>query len=343
MKYKLLGRSGLRVSQLCLGAMSMGEEWGFGANEEDSYKVFKAFTDNGGNFIDTANRYTEGTSEKYIGKFIAGMRNSTVLATKYTLYTERGNPNDGGNHKKNMIQSLEGSLKRLNTDYVDVLYLHAWDFTTSVEEVLRGLDDLVRAGKVLYIAISDTPAWIISKANTIADFRGWSPFVAVQLEYSLITRDAERELIPMAKELDLAVTAWGPLAGGALTGKYLNSDGTPKRLKEGSKRLNEKSIAITKVVVDIANEIGCTATHVALAWHNGQSQQIFPIVGARTEQQILDTIGSLNVTLSTEQMNRLNEVSKIEYGFPNDFLTGDVVKNVVYGGMFEKIENHRLK
>ncbi len=343
MKYKLLGRSGLRVSQICLGAMGMGEEWGFGANEEESYKIYKAFVDNGGNFIDTANRYTEGTSEKYLGKFIAGMRNSTVLATKYTLYTERGNPNDGGNHKKNMVQSIEGSLKRLNTDYVDILYLHAWDFTTSVEEVLRGLDDLVRAGKVLYIAISDTPAWIISKANTIADFRGWSPFIAVQLEYSLITRDAERELIPMAKALDLAVTAWGPLAGGALTGKYLTDDNTPKRLKEGSKRLNEKSIAITKEVVAIANEIGCTATHVALAWQYGQSQQIFPIVGARTEKQILDTLGVLNVTLSAEHMNRLNEVSKIDYGFPNDFLTGDVVKNVVYGGMYEQIENHRLK
>ncbi len=341
MNYKLFGRSGLRVSELCLGAMGFGPEWGYGADKEESKKIFTAFLEAGGNFIDTANRYTEGTSETYIGEFMQGIRNEIVLATKYTLYNKRGNPNDGGNHKKNLIHSVEGSLKRLQTDYVDVLYLHAWDFTTSVEEVLRSLDDLVRAGKVLYIAISDTPAWIISKANTIADFRGWSPFVAVQLEYSLITRDAERELMPMAKELDLCITSWGPLAGGALTGKYLGEAESPGRLKPGSKRLNDKSIAITKEVVAIASEVGCTPAHVALAWHYHRGQQIIPIVGSRNAQQIKDSIGCVDVKLSTEQVARLDEVSKIEMGFPNDFLSSDVARNVVFGGMYEKIVNHR--
>ena len=341
MKYKLLGRSGLRVSQLCLGCMGFGEEWGFGGNKEDSRKVYQKFIDGGGNFIDTANRYTEGTSEKYLGEFIAGMRNEVVLATKYSLYSKRGSINECGNSRKNLIASLEGSLKRLNTDYVDVLYLHAWDFMTPIDEVLRSLDDLVRAGKILYAAISDTPAWIISRANTMADFQGWSPFVAVQLEYSLITRDAERDLIPMTKALDLAVTSWGPLAGGALTGKYLEDDGTPKRLKEGSKRLNDKSVAIAKEVVRVAKEIGCSASQVALAWQYHKSPNIIPIVGAHKETQIADCLGSIDIKLSNEQYNALEEVSKIELGFPHDFLTGDVAKNVLFGGTFDSIENHR--
>lgn len=342
MNYRLLGRSGLRVSELCLGTMGFGEEWGYGANKENSNKAFKAFLDAGGNFFDTANRYTEGTSETYLGEFSKGIRDELVIATKYTLYTKKGIPNDGGNNKKNLRHSVEGSLKRLNTDFIDVLYLHAWDFTTSVDEVLRSLDDLISSGKVLYAAISDTPAWLISKANTIADFHGWHPFVAVQLEYSLITRDAERELLPMAKALDLCITSWGPLAGGALTGKYLQESAENRRLKPGSKRLSEKSVEITKEVVAIAKEIGCSPTHVALAWQFNRGQQIIPIVGAKSDEQVTDIVGCLKVQLTEEQVKRLDEVSKIELGFPHDFLSGEVARTVAFGGLYDRIINHRL-
>ena len=191
MKYKLLGRSGLRVSEICLGTMTFGEEWGWGADQTESKKQFFTYLENGGNFIDTANRYTEGTSEKYLGEFIkeSNQRKEIVLATKYSLITDRSSGlNQSGNHKKNMVQSVEDSLKRLQTDYIDVYYLHAWDFTTSIEEVLRAMDDLVRQGKILYVGISDTPAWIVSRANAIAEFKDWSPFIALQIEYSLLQR-----------------------------------------------------------------------------------------------------------------------------------------------------------
>src|ERR671933_1910758 len=220
MKYQLLGKSGLRVPELCLGAMTFGEEWGWGASKEECYKIFNAYVDAGGNFIDTANKYTEGTSEKYIGEFIASDRDRFVLATKYTSNTRRGDPNAGGNHRKNMIQSLEASLKRLNTDYIDLYWVHAWDPLTPIEEMMRALDDMVRAGKVLYIGISDAPAWTVSQADTLANLKGWTEFAGLQIEYSFIERTPERELLPMADALDIGVTAWYPLGGGVLTGKY---------------------------------------------------------------------------------------------------------------------------
>ena len=219
MKYKLLGRSGLRVSELALGTMTFGETWGWGASKKVSQQLFDTYAEAGGNFIDTANRYTDGTAEEYVGDFIAADRDHFVVATKYTLFDREGDPNFSGNHRKNMVRSLEASLRRLKTDYVDLFYVHAWDFTTPVEEVMRSLDDLVRAGKVLYVAISDTPAWIVAQANTLADLRGWSPFVGLQLRYSLIDRAAERDLLPMARALDLGVLAWSVLGAGVLTGK----------------------------------------------------------------------------------------------------------------------------
>jgi aryl-alcohol dehydrogenase-like predicted oxidoreductase len=223
-KYQLLGKSGLRVSELCLGAMTFGEEWGWGASKEECHKIFNAYVDAGGNFIDTANKYTEGTSEKYIGEFISSDRDRFVLATKYTSNTRRGDPNAGGNHRKNMIQSLEASLKRVNTDYIDLYWVHAWDALTPIEEMMRALDDMVRSGKILYIGISDAPAWIVSQVNTLANLKGWTEFTGLQIEYSLIERTPERELLPMADALNIGVTAWSPLGGGFLTGKYNKSN-----------------------------------------------------------------------------------------------------------------------
>ena len=222
MRYKLLGNSGLRVSELCLGTMTFGEDWGWGASKEDSRALFDAYREAGGNFIDTANFYTGGTSERFVGEFIASERDRFVVATKYTLTMRPGDPNASGNHRKNMIQSVEASLRRLGTDYIDLYWLHAWDYLTPVEEVMRGLDDLVRAGKVLYVGVSDTPAWIVSQANTLAALRGWTPFVGLQIEYSLIERTVERELLPMAEAFGLTILAWSPLGSGVLTGKYLH-------------------------------------------------------------------------------------------------------------------------
>ena len=218
MRYKLLGKSGLRVSELVLGTMTFGEDWGWGASQEVSRQMFDAYANAGGNFIDTANRYTNGTSERFVGDFIAADREHFVVATKYTLMTRSGDPNAAGNQRKNMVQALEASLKRLRTDYVDLFWVHAWDFLTPVEEVMRGLDDLVRAGKVLYVGISDTPAWVVAQANTLADLRGWSRFVGLQLRYSLADRAAERDLLPMARALDIGVMAWSEVGAGRLTG-----------------------------------------------------------------------------------------------------------------------------
>ncbi|WP_343715635.1 aldo/keto reductase, partial [Inquilinus sp.] len=222
--YRLLGRSGLRVSPLALGAMTFGTDWGWGADEAEVRRIVDAYVDRGGNFIDTANQYTEGTSERLVGKFAADRRDRLVIATKYTLPLRHGDPNAGGNHRKSLVRSVESSLQRMRTDYIDLLYLHAWDFTTPVEEILRAMDDVVRAGKVLYVAISDAPAWQVARMQTIADLRGWSPLIALQIEYSLIERTVERDLIPMARELGLGVIPWSPLASGVLTGKYGRAD-----------------------------------------------------------------------------------------------------------------------
>ncbi|OYQ32990.1 aldo/keto reductase [Flavobacterium cyanobacteriorum] len=330
MKYKLLGNSGLRVSELALGTMTFGTEWGWGADKDESRKIFDAYAGAGGNFIDTANRYTEGTSEKFVGEFIRKERDHFVLATKYTLFDKMGDVNYSGNHRKNMMRSVEQSLKRLNTDYIDLLWVHAWDFLTPVEEVLRGLDDLVRSGKVHYIGVSDTPAWIVSRANTIAEFRGWSSFVGLQVEYSLLQRTPERDLIPMAKEMGLALTPWAPLAGGALTGKYLK--GHTGRIAEASARRNQRSTAIAAEVVTIAEEMGVTPAQVALKWVMQKGFNSIPIVGGRRVEQIIDSLGATSLTLPDHAIAALDKISTTDMGFPHDFLESEEVKKVVYGG-----------
>jgi aryl-alcohol dehydrogenase-like predicted oxidoreductase len=274
--YRLLGRSGLRVSPLALGAMTFGSDWGWGADEAESQRIFDAYVDRGGNFIDTANQYTNGSSERLLGKFAAEKRERLVLATKYTLATRAGDPNSGGNGRKSMVRSVEESLKRLKTDYIDLLYLHAWDFTTSVEEVLRGMDDLVRQGKVLYLGISDAPAWQTSRMQAIADVRGWSPLVALQIEYSLAQRTVERDLIPMAAELGLGVIPWSPLASGVLTGKYSRADldaeistnpkGDRRNVAASNGSLNEHALSVAEVVGEIAEQTGHSRAQIAIAW-----------------------------------------------------------------------------
>ena len=340
MRYQLLGRSGLRVSEVCLGTMTFGTEWGWGADKHESFKIFETYADSGGNFIDTANRYTEGSSEKFVGEFIEADRDHWVLSTKFTLKDRNDDLNFAGNHRKNMMRSVLASLKRLNTEYLDLLWVHMWDNTTPVEEVMRGLDDLVTRGLVHYIGISDTPAWIVSQANTIADFRGWNAFTALQFEYSLLQRTPERDLIPMAKALDLAVTPWGAIGGGALTGKYLR--GEKGRVPEDSQRRNENSSKIAQTVVDVANELGVTPAQIAINWCRQRQQVMIPIIGASRANQLIDSLGCLLFKIPDEMMARLNEASKIELGFPHDFLRSDGVKEEAFGGLFEKLDNHRL-
>ncbi|MDX1989395.1 MAG: aldo/keto reductase [Candidatus Obscuribacter sp.] len=345
MKYKILGRTGVRISELCLGAMTFGEDWGsgIGASKEESRKMFDAFLKAGGNFIDTANLYTHGTSESFLGDFMQGQRERIVLATKYTNSFPTGDPNSSGNHRKNLVQSLDASLKRLKTDYIDLYWVHAWDFMSSTEEVMRALDAAVRSGKVLYVGISDAPAWVVAKANTIAELRGWAPFVGLQIEYSLAERTCERELLPMAKDFDLTVAAWGPLNGGTLTGKYLQSNvETDARytadLVKSMHRPSERKDNIVREVLRIAKEVGCTPSQVAISWLRQTSSNIVPILGAKRLSQLEDNLASLDVKLSETHMNSLQAVSSIEMGFPHDFFDNDMARMVIYAGMRDLIE-----
>ena len=338
MRYKLLGKSGLRVSELALGTMTFGEDWGWGASKEESKKIFDAYAEAGGNFIDTANRYTNGTSEKFVGEFIASDRGHFVLATKYSLFTRHGDPNAAGNQRKNMVQSLEASLKRLNTDYIDLYWVHAWDFMTPVEEVMRALDDMVRAGKILYAGISDTPAWIVSRANMLAELRGWTPFVGLQIRYSLIDRAVERDLLPMARALDIAVTPWGALGTGILSGKYNREGGSGRVSTWGP--IEPKKLAVAEEVIKIAAEIGRTPAQVALNWVRQQPGVIIPIVGAKTLPQVQDNLACLDFKLSDEHVQHLSDISQIDLGFPHDFLAEEGVRDLVFAGTYNQIDNH---
>ena len=345
--YRLLGRSGLRVSPLALGTMTFGTDWGWGADAQEARRIFDVYVDRGGNFIDTANQYTNGTSEKFVGEFAAEKRDQLVLATKYTLPLRPTDPNAGGNHRKSMVRSVENSLKNLQTDYIDLLYLHAWDFLTPVDEILRAMDDLVRAGKLLYVGISDAPAWQVARMQTIADLRGWSPLIALQIEYNLIERTVERDLIPMAKEMGLGVIPWSPLASGVLTGKYSRKDldagsgtaeasGTRKNVAAAQGALNERGLAIADVVKSVAKEQGNSPAQVALAWTLLDKTVTAPIIGARTIQQLEDNLGALTVAFTADQRKRLDEASAIELGFPHAMLTRPLTRAVMFGDL--KIE-----
>lgn len=340
MNYTLLGRSGLKVSELCLGAMGFGTENGWGADKETSFKILEDYAAGGGNFLDTANRYKEGMSEKIIGEFMSQKdRDYFVVATKYSLYDNQTNPNASGNNRKNMMRSVEGSLRRLQTDFIDVLYLHIWDLLTPIDEVLRGMDDLVRQGKIRYAAISDTPAWVVSQGNTLATLMGWTPFIALQVEYSLLQRTPERELIPMARHFGMTLTPWAPLSGGALSGKYLR--GEKGRIKPESKRLDERSQTITEAVIKIAEEHGAAPAHVALQWTRAQDVSCIPIVGATKPEQLAENLKCLDVHLTTDQLERLDKASAIDLGFPGEFFREEGVRTGNYGGFYHRIKPNR--
>jgi aryl-alcohol dehydrogenase-like predicted oxidoreductase len=341
MRYKLLGPSGLRVSELCLGTMSFGEAWGFGADEKQSHRILDAFAEAGGNFIDTANKYHEGQSEEIVGGFLGPERDRFVVATKYTLAMRPKDPNAAGNSRKNLRVSVEASLRRLQTDYLDLLWVHAWDYVTPVEEVMRGLDDLVGAGKVTHVALSDAPAWVASAANTLAGLRGWSPLVALQAEHSLLARTAERELLPVAAAFGLSVCAWAPMGAGILTGKYTRGPSTTptdsRRAAANQARLTDRTLRIAREVDRVADELGATSARVAVAWLRQRDRRIIPILGIRTPEQLDDALGCLEVELAAEHLARLDRVSRIELGFPYDLLGGPQGQ-LVYGDLEPQID-----
>jgi aryl-alcohol dehydrogenase-like predicted oxidoreductase len=341
MQYKLLGKSGLRVSELCLGTMTFGEDWGWGSSKDESQRIFDLFAEAGGNFIDTASNYTDGISERYVGEFIAKERDYFVVATKYTLRRPDSAPRDlnaGGNQRKNMMRTVEESLKRLNTETIDLFYLHIWDFTTPVDEILRGLDDLVHSGKVLYIGISDTPAWMASYAQAIAELRGWSRFVAYQGEYSLLERGIERDVLPMTRTMEMGLLAFGMLGGGVLTGKFNQPGGPDEHTR--AREASEQEKAAAQTILQVASEAGCTASQVAINWVRQQSTNIIPILGARRASQIEDNLGVLNFTLSGEQLSRMSDVNPPEPGFPHSFWNDFVRRDLIFG---EKVDDLQMR
>lgn len=346
LRYRLLGKSGLRVSELCLGTMSFGESWGFGADEKTSHAVLDTFAEAGGNFLDTANKYHGGQTEEFVGRWLEGKRNRNVVATKYTLSMDPQDPNASGNHRKSMVHAVEASLKRMNTDYIDLLWVHAWDEFTPYEETMRALEDMVRAGKVLYIGVSDTPAWVVSASQVYAELRGWSTFAGLQIEYSLLERTPERDLLPMAEHYGLSVLAWGPLGAGVLTGKYTrggDNDSLRKQGNESRGRTSEHSLRIAKTVDQIADALGASSAQVALAWIRAQGYGYIPIVGARKIEQLKDSMGCGPVQLEASHLEQLDEVSRPTLGFPHEFLKVDYVRDLVHGEVRTRIDGRRAK
>jgi aryl-alcohol dehydrogenase-like predicted oxidoreductase len=313
------------VSPLALGTMTFG----WGADRDAARAIFTAYVEAGGNFVDTANGYADGAAEEMVGAFANPLREELVIATKYSMPTRPGDPNSGGNSRKSMVRSVEQSLSRLRTDYLDLLYLHIWDGRTPVEEVLRAMDDLVRAGKVLYLGISDIPAWQVSRMQAVADLRGWAPLIALQIPYNLVERTVERDLVPMAGTMGLGVVAWSPLAGGVLTGKYDRSDLEPEAGGAGFTRrqhavgngfLTARGLEIAGVVKGVAAEIGTTSSQIALAWTLLNPAVAAPIVGARTRAQLEDNLGALEVELDQHHQEQLNAASAVDLGFPHEAL-----------------------
>ncbi|MFF3818394.1 aldo/keto reductase [Streptomyces bluensis] len=322
MRYRLLGRSGLRVSELFLGAMTFGEQGGVGAPKEECARILDAYATVGGNVIDTAVNYRGGESERIVGELLKGQRDRFVLSTKYTVSRDGSDPNAAGNHRKNLALSLETSLRRLDTDYVDIYWVHIWDRNTPVEETMRALDDAVRSGKVLYVGISDAPAWVVARANTLAEWRGWSPLSALQVSYSLLNRDAERELLPMAEAFGMSVAAWSPLQNGVLSGKYTRpggvAPGTATRLSADA--IGDRERAVAQAVQEAADELGVTPAQVAISWTAARFPGVHPILGARRVEQLTDNLGAAGLVLPDDVVARLEEATDFRPGFPSEFI-----------------------
>jgi aryl-alcohol dehydrogenase-like predicted oxidoreductase len=319
MRYRLFGASGLRVSELFLGAMTFGEQGGVGAPPQECARILDAYADAGGNVIDTAINYRGGASEEILGELLTGRRDQFVLSTKYTVSRNRDDPNAAGNHRKNLRLSLETSLRRLRTSYIDIYWVHMWDRHTPAEETMRALDDEVRAGKILYVGISDTPAWVIARASTLAEWHGWTAFTGLQAPYSLLRRDIERELLPMAEALGMTVAAWSPLADGILSGKFTRQAAEPgTRIDPAA--ISEQQRAVAATVAEIAGDLGVTPAQVAIAWTRTRSPAVHPIIGARRLDQLLDNLGAAELELPAEVLTRLDAATGIDLGFPATFI-----------------------
>jgi aryl-alcohol dehydrogenase-like predicted oxidoreductase len=334
--YVTLGTSGLRVSPLCLGAMTFGEEWGWGSSVTESATIIARFLERGGNFIDTANGYTLGHSETIIGDTVGrdrSRRDRVVIATKFFTNMFPGDPNGGGSSRKSLTAACEESLRRLRTDYIDLYWMHLWDKFTPIEETMRALDDLVRAGKVRYIGFSDTPAWKTAEAQVTVGFRGWTPLVALQIEYSLVERTVEGELMPMAQELGLGVTPWSPLRGGALSGKYTRQNAGQIKAGRGDRVtafLNERTYAIVDELLRIGREVSASAATVALAWVQSRPGVASTIIGARTLEQLEQNLAAADLTLTGEHIAALDHVSQPALNFPAGLRT--IANSIMHGG-----------
>jgi aryl-alcohol dehydrogenase-like predicted oxidoreductase len=371
MKYKLLGKSGLRVSELCLGCTTFGLNWGpIGSDRAESKRVFETFGQAGGNFLDTSNKYQEGQSEEFLGDFLQGNRDYWVVGTKFSLIDggkDGADPNASGNHRKNLLRSLEGSLQRLRTDYIDLLWLHMWDYTTPVEEIMRSLDDVVRSGKVRYVGASNFPAWWIVKANAFAQHHALTPFVATQVEYALTERSLEPEFLPMCYEEDVALCAWSPLGGGICTGKYNRPNADPSAYRRLAEHVDPakkafwhaatvRNLRIMESVNRIAEAIGRPTVQVALRWLTQQLVPTIPIFAAHSAAQCAEILGATAFHLTPEQWRQVEEATRpavasiwpeagpypypmLEYGSPA--LPGFYSRGLLYGKSEYVIENHR--
>ncbi|MBV8901456.1 MAG: aldo/keto reductase [Verrucomicrobia bacterium] len=343
-EYVTLGRSGLRVSPLCLGTMTFGTEWGWGAEEATAATLFDQYLAAGGNFVDTADGYTNGKSEEMLGKFIRGRhaRDRIVLATKFTFSGEPGNPNAGGNGRKNFYRALEGSLRRLSTDYIDLYWMHAWDGITPVEEVLQTFDDLVKEGKIRHYGFSDVPAWYVSRAQTLAEKEGKHRLIALQLEYSLVERSIEREHIPAAQELGIGVCPWSPLAGGFLSGKYRRDDQTSAPtgrldvVKDSGnpvfEKFTERNWRILDVLIDVAKGLDRSPAEIALNWVATQPGVTSVIIGATKASQLENNLAALDFEIPAELRSRLDQVSALDPIHPYVFF-GPYLRKMINGGV----------
>jgi aryl-alcohol dehydrogenase-like predicted oxidoreductase len=341
MRYKLFGQgTGLRVSEVALGAGTFGTRWGYGAEPADARRMLDAYLDAGGTLIDTADGYQFGEAEELLGDFLADRRNEVVLATKFTTSSmKQPSLTQVGNSRRVMIDSVEASLKRLRTDRIDLLWVHMPDGVTSSEEIMRGLDDLVRAGKVTYLGLSDFPAWRVARAATIAELRGWSPLAAIQVEYSLAERTPDRELLPMAQALGLGVAGWSPLGGGLLTGKYRRGEGGRaenfKRLIHSEKD-DPRKTATVDAVLEVAEARGASPAQVSIAW--SAARGVVPILGPRTLDQLTDNLGAADLDLSAGELARLDAASRVSLGFPHELMAEEAQVSKLAGGVPDRVE-----